>query len=63
MSDTERLDWLQAQLDEAHYTGQCIFRWSVSGRGWRLHETSLEGASKSVREAIDNAINLIGVKE
>lgn len=56
ISDTEMLDWLEAQLQKDKYTGKCIFRWSNNGRGFRLHETSLEGAADTVREAIENAI-------
>ena len=56
MTDTELLDWLQYQLSFRSYTGKCIFRWSATGRGWRLHETSLKGAVGNVREAIINAI-------
>ncbi len=56
ISDTEMLDWLEAQLQKGEYTGKCIFRWSSNGRGFRLHETRLGGAVASVREAIENAI-------
>jgi len=63
ISDTDLLDWLQEQLDKNSYTGQCVFRWSTMGRGWRLHETSDDAASifrvqpvRDVREAIANAI-------
>lgn len=52
ITDTQLLDWLQAQLDEAHYTGRCIFRWSGYGRGWRLHESSSDDACADVRTAI-----------
>ncbi len=62
LKDAERLSWLQKQLDKKSYTGKCVFRWSVTGRGWRLHEVSdlieLSGlkAVDSVREAIDQAM-------
>lgn len=63
LKDAERLSWLQKQLEKASYTGLCVFRWSTSGRGWRLHETSEEALdsfgfapTNSVREAIDQAI-------
>ncbi len=56
MTDTERLDWLQAQLDKRKYTGTAVFRWSATGRGMRLHETSQHGAKDTIREAIDTAI-------
>jgi len=54
ITDKQRLDFLQAQ--QGHYTGKAIFRFSISGRGWRLHETSMEGGVDSVRSAIDIAI-------
>ena len=61
--DSERLDWLQKQLEKESYTGTCVFRWSTTGRGWRLHETSdKEGhrfgfiPTTSVRKAIDQAM-------
>jgi len=54
LSDTERLDFLQKLTDEKAYSGQVILRDSTTGRGWRLHETmNQEGASSSVRDAID----------
>lgn len=51
MTDTERLDALDAMT--GRYTGRVSLRWSETGRGWRLHETSREDASATVREAID----------
>jgi len=56
-SDTEMLDWLQKQNDKAADTGFCIFRWSATGRGWRLHETTRDGFM-SVRDAISHAMAL-----
>ncbi len=63
LKDAKRLSWLQEQLDKKSYTGKCVFRWSTTGRGWRLHETSdKEGhrfgfiPNSSVREAIDQAM-------
>lgn len=58
VTDTELLDFLQRKNDESQYTGLCIFRMSSTGRGWRLHETSIErhGGSSSVREAIFRAM-------
>jgi len=65
MTDKERLDWLEEQNKKASYTGKCRFRWSITGRGWRLHETSSyeldrvglkHGPFATVREAIDYAI-------
>ena len=61
-TDTELLDFLQEKNDESNYTGICIFRMSTTGRGWRLHETSIEhhGGSSSVREAIFRAMRKEG---
>ena len=56
--DSKRLDFLQTQNDKARYTGQCVFRLSTMGRGWRLHETSKIGFN-SVRNAIDHAIAVL----
>lgn len=53
-SDKERLDFLQSLLDKKEYTGKAVLRISINGRGWRLHETSLDYAVTDVREAIDN---------
>lgn len=55
-TDKERLDFLQEQLEKERYTGRCICRWSTTGRGWRLHETSQLSGCRSVREAIDTFI-------
>lgn len=52
-TDKERLDFLQKLTDEKGYTGQVILRRSVTGRGWRLHESSRKNAVPSVRTAID----------
>ncbi|KKK70164.1 hypothetical protein LCGC14_2926720 [marine sediment metagenome] len=56
MTDTELLDALQKLNDECMYTGKCILRVSDTERGWRLHETSGNGAQNSVRDAIENFI-------
>lgn len=56
LSDTDLLDFLEYHNGKARYTGKCLFRLSSTGRGWRLHETSGEGAYRSVREAIEAAI-------
>ena len=56
-TDTERVRFLQQNLDRMSYTGRCILRWSESGRGWRLHETSRSGSSISVRDAIDRVMD------
>lgn len=55
-TDKERLDFLQEMLEKKLYTGKVIFRWSSTGRGWRLHETNHYGSVDNVREAIDQAI-------
>ena len=53
-TDTELLDFLQLLTDNARYTGKVICRASTTGRGWRLLETSWDGAVSDVREAITN---------
>lgn len=53
-SDTEMLDWLQKQTKG--YGLGWIVRNSVTGRGMRLHETSLPGVKPSIREAIMDAM-------
>jgi len=60
MTDTELLDWLQAQNDQGNSTGLCVFRWSTTGRGWRLHELGRRDvghclAFTDVRKAIEKA--------
>jgi len=57
-TDKEMLDWLEKKNQEARYTGLCKFRYSTTGRGWRLHETSQHDSFPSVREAIQNAMRL-----
>ena len=63
ISDTKMLDWLETQLQKGNYTGKCIFRWSSNGRGFRLHETSLDGAVSTIREAIVNAMMEEGMND
>ena len=53
-TDKEMLDFLQELTDKAEYTGKCVLRDSTTGRGWRLLETSWDGCTPSVREAISN---------
>jgi len=59
-NDIDRLNWLEAQNAKKSYTGKCNFRWSVTGRGWRLLETSggprMEPTFATVREALDYAM-------
>ncbi len=59
MTDTELLDVLQKLNDEAAYSGVCILRRSMTGRGWRLHETADEPVRvpvTSVRQAIEDFV-------
>lgn len=51
MTDKERLDKLE-NLTTGYGKGW-VLRKSYVGRGMRLHETSHDGAYKTVREAID----------
>lgn len=53
-TDAQTLDWLDEQTGS--YTGKVIWRLSTRGQGWRLHETSREGARATVREAISDAM-------
>jgi len=57
-TDKERLDFLQKLTDEKNYTGKVILGESSTGRGWRLHESSITGAFNNVRQAIDSFIVL-----
>ena len=50
-ADKQRLDGLQALLGRC--SNKAVCRWSTSGRGWRLHESSRKDAFADVREAID----------
>lgn len=63
ITDTEILDWMEDQLQKRKYTGKCIFRWSKNGRGFRLHETSLDGGVPNIREAITNAMTYEALNE
>jgi len=55
-TDTQMLDWLDKL--GGSYTGRVIWRMSSRGHGWRLHETSQEGAAGDVRTAIRNAMEV-----
>ncbi len=57
-NDQERLDFLQKLTDNKVYTGKVILRNSATGRGWRLHETSHAAATISVRDAIDEFMDI-----
>ncbi len=55
--DTVRIDFLeQIMVQEGEFTKKCILRPSTTGRGYRLHETSIPEAVNTVREAIDNVM-------
>lgn len=56
-TDTEMLDWLEVQNEKARHTGRCCFRWSVTGRGWRLHEDYGEHTHETVRQALTHAMS------
>ena len=51
IEDKKRLDFLQSC--SGSYSGKVICRDSVTGRGWRLHESRQDGAVADVRKAID----------
>lgn len=53
-TDKQRIDGLQRLL--GRYTGKVVCRWSVMGRGWRLHETD-GGGCEDVRQAIDEFLD------
>lgn len=53
-TDKERIDFIQ-ELTEG-YGGGWVLRRSLTGRGWRLHETSAIAAVPDVRDAIDRTI-------
>ena len=56
-TDKQLLDFLQKKNSERMYTGNCVFRISDTGRGWRLHESSRKKGRESVREAIADGID------
>ena len=51
IQDQTRLDFLQTLNDQKAYTGMSVLRASTTGRGYRLHESSV--GYSTVREAID----------
>ena len=64
-TDKDMLDWLEVQNAKKLCSGRCAFRWSTTGRGWRLHEMperdsvilrDNEKTFGTVREAIDFAM-------
>ena len=54
-SDSELLDWLDHQ--SAANGMKIVFRWSTTGRGWRLHQDP-DGEYETVREAIQSAMEI-----
>lgn len=54
ITDRERLDFLDSLTGNG--SGKIILRDSLTGRGWRLHETSKDHSYPTVREAIDDGI-------
>jgi len=59
-TDSQMLDFLEELNHRADYSGRCVLRESLTGRGWRLHETSRDSASRSVREAIEKYMRFVG---
>ena len=57
-TDTERLDELQRLMIDP-----VVCRWSTTGRGWRLHETTRADAVNDVRIAIDNFLADLNICE
>lgn len=55
-TDKEMIDFLEVQLAKKRYTGNCVFRISNNGRGFRLHETTNFGSFSTVRKALESAI-------
>lgn len=60
-TDEQMIEWLELQNRKCSYTGKCIFRWSITGRGWRLYETDHAplvggGPFSTVREALEHAM-------
>lgn len=55
VADSARLDALDAITGK--YSGRVICRWSTTGRGWRLHESTQDGSVLNVREAIDTFLS------
>ena len=54
--DTELLNWLDKQTGK-YGDSYVVWRWSTTGRGWRLHETTSDASCrKTVREAIADAM-------
>ena len=59
--DSARLDWIQSQTGKNAALFPESWGWiarkSPTGRGYRLHETTQEGSSPTVRAAIDAALD------
>lgn len=57
ITDKDRIDFLQDLLvKDGSYTKKCILRRSRDGRGYRLHETSKDGAGEDIRVEIDKVL-------
>jgi hypothetical protein len=52
ITDTDRIEYLEALNTKSEYTKHVVLRMSETGRGWRLHE-HITGY-KTVRDAIDS---------
>jgi hypothetical protein len=52
-ADRARLDYLEAMLREGGVAARATLRWSVCGRGFRLHESHGPETQATVRQAID----------
>lgn len=55
ITDKQRLDYLQSE--STGYGNGWILRVSSKERGLRLHESKRSGATRDIREAIDDFIN------
>ena len=62
-TDTELLDYLQYLTSQKKYTGRVVLRNSMTGRGWRLHETSGYDGIRDVRMAIGNYMQQNDMRE
>ena len=62
-TDTELLDYLQYLTSQKKYTGRVVLRNSMTGRGWRLHETSGNDGIRDVRMAIENYMQQNDMRE
>lgn len=61
MNDTDLINYLEKLHADNKYSDVVVLRLSETGRGWRLHSSSLSripplGRGKTVREAILDAM-------